>query len=49
MEGYQLLKLAGKSGGLDTLRKPLSVRFKSKRARDEPEDVEPTVERDASA
>jgi hypothetical protein len=33
VEGYQLLKLAGKSGSLDSLRKPLSVRFKSRRAR----------------
>jgi len=44
VEGYQLLKLAGKSGGLDTLRKQLSVRFKSKRARGEPEEEEPAVE-----
>lgn len=40
VEGYQLLKLAGKSGGLDTLRKQLSVRFKNKRARGEPEEGE---------
>ena len=40
VEGYQLLKLAGKSGGLDSLRKQLSVRFKSKRARAESEEVE---------
>ena len=40
VEGYQLLKLAGKSGGLDSLRKQLSVRFKSKRARAEPEEGE---------
>ena len=33
VEGYQLLKLAGKSGSQDSLRKPLSVRFKSRRAR----------------
>ena len=33
VEGYQLLKLAGKSGSPDSLRnKPLSVRFKSRRA-----------------
>jgi hypothetical protein len=38
VEGYQLLKLAGKSGGRDSLRKQLSVRFKSKRARVEPEE-----------
>ena len=44
VEGSQLLKLAGKSGGLDTLRKQLSVRFKSKRARGEPEEEEPAVE-----
>jgi hypothetical protein len=44
VEGYQLLKLAGKSGGLDTLRKQLSVRFKSRRARAEPEEEgEPAV------
>lgn len=49
VEGYQLLKLAGKSGGLDTLRKQSSVRFKSKRARGEPEDGEPAVEGEASA
>jgi hypothetical protein len=29
VEGYQLLKLAGKSGGRDSLRKQLSVRFKA--------------------
>lgn len=40
VEGYQLLKLAGKSGGLDSLRKQLSVRFKSKRARAESEEGE---------
>lgn len=44
VEGYQLLKLAGKSGGLDALRKQLSVRFKSKRARGEPDEDEPAVE-----
>ena len=49
VEGYQLLKLAGKSGGLDALRKQLSVRFKSKRARGESEDGEPVVESEASA
>ena len=49
VEGYQLLKLAGKSGGLDTLRKQLSVRFKSKRARGEAEEEEPAVEGEASA
>lgn len=50
VEGYQLLKLAGKSGGLDSLRKQLSVRFKSKRARGEPEEGEgPAVESQASA
>lgn len=44
VEGYQLLKLARRSGGLDSLRMQLSVRFRSKRARveleegDEPEE-----------
>ena len=47
--GYQLLKLAGKSGGLDSLRKQLSVRFKAKRTRGEPEEGEPGVEDEASA
>lgn len=49
VEGYQLLKLAGKSGGLDSLRKQLSVRFKSKRARVEPEEEEPAMGSQASA
>lgn len=50
VEGYQLLKLAGKSGGLDSLRKQLSVRFKTKRARGEQEEEEePAAERAASA
>lgn len=49
VEGYQLLKLAGKSGGLDSLRKQLSVRFKSKRARAEPEEEEPAMGSQASA
>lgn len=38
VEGYQLLKLAGKSGGLDTLRKQMSVRFKYRRVREEGEE-----------
>lgn len=43
VEGYQLLKLAGKSGGRDSLRKQLSVRFKASgrgwsRRRGEPEE-----------
>ena len=48
VEGYQLLKLAGKSGGLDTLRKQMSVRFKYKRVRDEEEGEELVQERDAA-
>lgn len=48
VEGYQLLKLAGKSGGLDTLRKQMSVRFKYRRARGEGEDEELAQEGDAS-
>ncbi len=35
-EGYALLKVAGKSQGLDGLRKELSVRFRRKRAAAEP-------------
>jgi hypothetical protein len=50
VEGYAFLKVAGKSAGLDTLRKQLSVRFKTRRSRaeveesvGEPDDVvEPT-------
>ena len=49
VEGYAFLKVAGKSAGLDGLRKQLAVRFKSKRARGEPEDGEPAVEGEASA
>ncbi|UOV05090.1 hypothetical protein MUU77_07385 [Pseudoxanthomonas sp. F37] len=50
VEGYQLLKLDGQCGGLDSLRKQLSVRFKNKLARGEPEeDEEPLVESAASA
>ena len=48
VEGYQLLKLAGKSGGLDTLRKQMSVRFKYRRAREEEEGEELVQEGDAS-
>lgn len=49
VEGYQLLKLAGKSGGLDTLRKQMSVRFKYKRVREEDEEGEESAqEGDAS-
>lgn len=48
VEGYQLLKLAGKSGGLDTLRKQMSVRFKYKRVRDE-EEGEPEAEGEVPA
>ena len=49
VEGYQLLKLAGKSGGLDSLRKQLSVWFKIKRARVESEEGdEPEEESGAS-
>lgn len=44
VEGYQLLKLAGKSGGLDTLRKQMSVRFKYRRARGEEGDGEDLAE-----
>ncbi len=47
VEGYQLLKLAGKSGGLDTLRKQMSVRFKYRRVRDEEEGEESAQEGDA--
>lgn len=49
VEGYQLLKLAGKSGGLDTLRKQMSVQFKYKRAREEEEGEEVALEGEASA
>ena len=45
VEGYQLLKLAGKSAGLDSLRKQLSTRFKTKRARGESEEQDPAGER----
>lgn len=45
VEGYQLLKLAGKSAGLDSLRKQLSTRFKTKRARGESEEEAPAGER----
>lgn len=48
VEGYQLLKLAGKSGGLDTLRKQMSVRFKYRRMRDE-EEGEPEAEGEVPA
>nr|WP_298133907.1 hypothetical protein [uncultured Pseudoxanthomonas sp.] len=48
VEGYQLLKLAGKSGGLDTLRKQMSVRFKYKRVREEGEG-EPEAEGEVPA
>jgi len=33
VEGYLLLKLAGKGVGLDALRRQLSARFRAKRAR----------------
>lgn len=46
VEGYQLLKLAGKGAGLDTLRKQLAVRFKSRRSREEGE--EPADEEQAA-
>lgn len=45
VEGYQLLKFAGKSAGLDSLRKQLSTRFKAKRARGESEEEAPAGER----
>ena len=48
VEGYQLLKLAGKSGGLNTLRKQMSVRFKYKRGREE-EEGEPEAEGEVPA
>jgi len=35
VEGYAFLKVAGKSAGLDGLRKQLAVRFKSKRSKEE--------------
>lgn len=43
VEGYAFLKVAGKSAGLDGLRKQLAVRFKSKRSKeesDEPDEKE---------
>lgn len=38
VEGYAFLKVAGKSAGLDGLRKQLSVRFKSRRSKAEPDE-----------
>ncbi|MBD9469280.1 hypothetical protein [Pseudoxanthomonas sp. PXM01] len=49
VEGYQFLKVAGKSAGLDGLRKQLAARFKSKRSKeesDEPDDKEATAGQD---
>jgi hypothetical protein len=45
-EGYALLKVAGKSQGLDGLRKELSVRFRRKRAATEPK-TDDKAEKDA--
>lgn len=38
VEGYAILKVAGKSAGLDGLRKQLAVRFKNKRSKGDPEE-----------
>ncbi|MBA3929811.1 MAG: hypothetical protein C0521_09510 [Xanthomonas sp.] len=47
VEGYNYLKVAGKSAGLDGPRKQLSARFKSKRSKHDPddEDVLPAAEK----
>lgn len=44
VEGYALLKVAGKSAGLDGLRRQLAVRFKSKRSKAEPEEGDEDAE-----
>lgn len=43
VEGYQFLKVAGKSAGLDEPRKQLAVRFKSKRSKGKPDEGEEAV------
>lgn len=43
VEGYAFLKVAGKSAGLDGLRKQLAVRFKSKRSKVEPDEGEEAI------
>lgn len=49
VEGYAFLKVAGKSAGLDGLRKQLAARFKSKRSKEEsdaPDDKEAAAGQD---